>query len=155
MARVVEFNDRLSLGKQLLDTHVSFATLLTLLESSTAETIQFNSLAIKRTDPGTVAVSAKLTTDALDGALFQRGTYSTNAKIKDTKLSNVAFVPATEATETEPAKRSGVALEAKFTFAADSILYAPKVTVSTTTDSTAVTSTATTTTATTTNETTI
>ncbi len=159
LARVVEFNDRLSLGKQILDTHVSFVTLLTLLESSTAETIQFNSLAIKRTDANTVDVSAKLTTDALDGALFQRGTYSTNAKIKDTKLSNVAFVPAAEATEAEPAKRSGVALEAKFTFAADSILYAPKVTVSTTTDSVDATS-ATTTSATTTialpsNETTI
>lgn len=133
--RVIEFDDRLQLTKQLVSSHVSLISLLTILENATAETVQFKNLSIARKDDKSVSVKGSLVTSALDGALFQRVTYTAATLITESELSNVALVTggisaAKTDTATVPAApvglaKSSVTLNAEFTFSADKILYAP------------------------------
>ncbi len=134
MQRVVEFEDRLVAADQLLNSHVSLVSLMNILESNTAATIQFNSLAVERTSPDKLTATAAITTDEFDALLFQRGIYKGNEQIADTKFSAVTFAGAAgeetsssvSQTEVESANDTkSITLQAGFEFSADSILYTP------------------------------
>jgi hypothetical protein len=132
LTRVIEFDDRLTLANELVDSHVSLVSLLAILENATADTVQFKNLSITRKDDKTLLAKGSLTTSALDGALFQRSTYSAATQISEAKLNGVTLLTggASEAktdgkTETVSAAKGSVLLNAEFTFAADKILYAP------------------------------
>jgi hypothetical protein len=134
LTRVIEFDDRLKLTKKLVSSHVSLVALLAILENATADTVQFNNLSITRKDDKTLEARASLTTSALDGALFQRSTYSAATQIANAKLSGITLVTGgtvdaktgSKTTDASaPAPKGAVSLSAEFTFAADKILYAP------------------------------
>ena len=99
LSRVVDFNSRLQLANSMVASHVSLGSLLSILETATAETVQFKNLKITRTDEHTVAVNASLVTSSLDGALFQRATYGASSLIAQTKLSAITLVPAGASTD--------------------------------------------------------
>lgn len=132
LSRVVAFDERLALSQQLVDSHVSIVTLLSILENNTADTVQFKDLSITRKDAHTLVVDAQLETGALDGALFQRSTYNNaSALIQKADLSGVTLMTAPAANDskisasTATEEKGAVALKAEFTFDADKILYAP------------------------------
>ncbi len=140
LTRVIEFDDRLKLSKQLVSSHVSLISLLAILENATADTVRFSNLSITRKDEKTLLAKGTLVTSALDGALFQRATYSTATQIAQAKLSGITLVSSAAATAASAASaasaaatktdinvatKSAVTLSAEFTFAADKILYAP------------------------------
>ena len=123
-ARVADFDDRLLLANTLLASHVSFVSLFSILESATAETVQFSEMTIKRSSDDTLSVDASLKTSALDGALFQRGAYNAKDGIASSVFSEVGFA----ALDGDGATLSGskaVALKAQLTFNAADVLYLP------------------------------
>lgn len=125
LTRVVAFDERLGLAKKLLATHVSIVSLLTILENSTAATIQFKDLSITRKDDATLAVTAGLMTSSLDGALFQRGIYRTESLIATTTVSDAKLLLPTGATDGKSTTKESVELKADFVFTTDKILYKP------------------------------
>lgn len=133
LSRVVAFDERLALSQQLVNSHVSLVTLLSILENNTAETVQFKDLSITRKNAHTLVVDAQLVTGALDGALFQRTTYNTaSAVIQKADLNGVTLMTAPAANNSKTAtpatvkeEEGAVTLKAEFTFDADKILYAP------------------------------
>lgn len=138
MERVSEFDERLVIADMLLDTHVSFSSLFSILESSTAATVQFNNLDITRVSPETITVSAGMSADAFDALLFQRSVYSKNEKITKSTFNNVTFAGAipTEGGQSSSQQSAApesklLSLEADFIFSAENILFNPVVTQST------------------------
>ncbi len=128
--RLLEFNDRLSATKALSDSHVSVATVIDIIASTTAETIQFKNLDLKRVSRDTLVIDADLETSAFDGALFQRGQYDAEDSIASAVFSAVKFQTADASTENVqssnvPASDKIVSLKATFTFSADAIAYTP------------------------------
>ena len=125
LGRVVDFDQRLGLANKMVASHVSLVSLLSILETVTAETIQFKNLNIVRKDDHTLAVSANLVTSSLDGALFQRATYGASSLIATTKLAGVTLVPGGTAADGKTTTKGSVNLTADFVFSADKILYKP------------------------------
>jgi hypothetical protein len=111
-------------------SHVSLVSLLTILESATADTVQFKNLKIDRKSDNTLAVSASLVTSSLDGALFQRATYDGSTLIANAKIGGVALVPGGASTDGKTSTKSSVNFNADFVFSADKILFKPLVSAS-------------------------
>lgn len=126
--RVTQFDDQLNLANKLLASHVSVFSLLKILESATAETVQFKDIAITRTNLDTLTVEANMRTGSFDGVLFQRAEYNTNESIKTSELSEVALVTDVAEGESDSAVRD-VEFKASFTFAATDVLYLPLTTI--------------------------
>jgi hypothetical protein len=132
LKRVLAFDQRLELSKELLQTHVSITALLSDIESATAETVKFNNLNIVRADADTLKVTASLVTSAFDGALFQRSTYAAKTVIKNPLFTGTAVVlpTVTETDATTSSDSSGektVTFKASFDFASADVLYKPTV----------------------------
>ncbi len=123
--RVIDFDQRLELANKMVTSHVSLVSLLSILETVTAETIQFKNLNIVRKDDHTLGVTAALVTSSLDGALFQRATYDASSLITATKLAGITLVPAGTAADGKTATKGSVMLNADFVFSTDKILYKP------------------------------
>ena len=123
--RVVDFDQRLGLATTMVTSHVSLVSLLSILETATAETVQFKNLKISRKDNHTLAVNASLVTSSLDGALFQRATYGASSLIAETKINAVTLVPAGSSADGKTITKGSVNLTADFVFANDKILYSP------------------------------
>ena len=128
LSRVAEFNQRLELANTIIASHVSLVSLLAILESVTADTVQFKDLKIERKDESTLAVSAALVTSSLDGALFQRATYDESTLIAATNVAEVTLVPGSTAADGKSSVKSSVNLKADFVFSADKVLYKPLTT---------------------------
>lgn len=135
MQRVTEFDERLTVANSLLDSHVSFGTLFSILEASTAATVQFDNLKIERVNNDTLHVSAAMSSDAFDALLFQRAIYAKDQKIAKAGLSNIKFTGSSPVSDTVPsapttAQSDGekkLSLSAKFIFSASQISYNPEV----------------------------
>jgi hypothetical protein len=128
--RVLEFNDRLNATKALNDSHVSVASTLDIIAKATADTVQFKTLNLNRTDTDTLSIKAELETSAFDGALFQRGQYDAQDLIADTSFTAVKFdtlegSTAVVQSSNQQANTKVVNLNAEFTFAAADIAYTP------------------------------
>lgn len=136
MARVLEFDRRLKMAEQLVETHVSVVKAFTALEQTTVRNAGFRSLAMKRLDDGTLNVEGELLASNFDTALFQRGAYNAeSAAMATANLEDIAFSPATEAGDDEVVTFTGT-----FTFLSSDIAFTPNSGVSVTPADTAVTS---------------
>lgn len=121
MARVLEFDRRLKLAQQLVDTHVSVVKAFTALEQTTAQNAGFKTLSIKRLDEGTLTLEGELLADNFDTALFQRGTYNADtAPMTSADLNEITFSPASDDGAGE-----AVAFKGKFTFSSSDIAFSP------------------------------
>jgi hypothetical protein len=129
LERVSAFNDRLTQSKRLLGSHVSVVSLLKTLESATAETVTFKNLDITRTDAATISVAGLLSTPALDGAHFQRSTYSASDIIKSPSFTDVLIVPADPTAPEGASTEKNVEFKATFNFTSADILYKPVTTL--------------------------
>ena len=127
LKRVTEFNDRLTTGKILLDSHASIVSLLQSIENSTAQTVKFRTIDITRTNKSLLSVTGLLTTQNFDGALFQRSSYVAadiinNPLFTEVKLSQI---------KASDSKNSGtekvVELKVSFNFAVTDVLYKPEI----------------------------
>jgi len=125
--RVIDFDQRLELANKMVASHVSLGSILSILETVTAETVQFKNLKIDRKDDHTLTVNAALVTSSLDGALFQRATYAASSLITSTKLSGISLVPGGVASDGKTTTKGSVGFSAEFTFSTDKILYKPLV----------------------------
>jgi hypothetical protein len=126
LKRVTDFDDRLTLTKKLFDSHISMVSLLQTIEASTAQTVRFKSIDISRTDSSSVAVTGLLTTQKLDGTLFQRSSYSAAEIIKNPRFSEVTLLkeaPAGSGTETVGSGEPAVEFKVAFNFNAGDIKY--------------------------------
>ena len=123
--RVADFDNRLQLANKLIASHVSIVSLLSILESTTAETVQFNNIEITRVDENAVSVEALLRTSELDGALFQRASYNAKDGIAKSEFSEVAFIaPESDSTAVVTGSKY-IGLKANLTFNTSDILYRP------------------------------
>lgn len=131
LKRVTDFYDRLTLTKKLFNSHVSMVSLLQTIEASTAQTVRFKSMDIARTDSSSVAVTGLLTTQKLDGTLFQRSSYSAAEIIKNPRFSEVTLLketPVGSGTETVGSGKPAVEFKVAFNFNAGDIKYTSSVT---------------------------
>jgi len=123
--RVLEYDERLNRTQFLIDNHISISSLIKILSAATAQTVQFKTLEISRTDTKTVEVKGALKTSSLDGVLFQRGLYKATTKIADTAFKQIVLVAPAAAAEKITDLKNEVELTAEFNFSAGEILYTP------------------------------
>jgi hypothetical protein len=120
MSRVLEYNQRLALIKQIVNNHISLNRALEVLEANTAESVTFNSLIMNRTGANTLLVKSELLTDSIDAALFQRKTYTDVKALASSSLENIKFT----AGKKDGSGRT-VAFSGKFNFNASDISFIP------------------------------
>ncbi len=121
MARVLEFSARLEAAKQLVNNHVSLVKALESLEQSTVSEVGFTSLGFERNGDGSIRVAANILATNFDAALFQRGAYNDqNVPIANATLSDISFIPPTEAGAGERVDMTGV-----FDFTVSDIQFTP------------------------------
>jgi hypothetical protein len=135
LARVLEFDNRLQKVSMLMDTHSTLGPILKTLEDTTLENVSFQNLSLKKIDTTKVEITAGLTAPDFDAAMFQRGEYSGAENLANSVLSEITFVPATDATTEEQVTMQGV-----FTFDAGKFAYSPSLTVEVDETTTATTS---------------
>ena len=148
MQRVTEFDERLVVANTLLDSHVSFLALFSILEASSAVTVQFESLSVERINKDTLHATAAMSTDSFDALLFQRAIYDKDTKLTKAELSDIQFAASAPATESESnaarsvesSEEKNLSLSADFIFSADQILYSPTLSISNETPDTPATS---------------
>lgn len=130
LKRVTDFNERLSLTKKLLEAHVSMVQLLKTIETSTAETVKFESMDITRVDISTISVKSLLSTSEFDGALFQRSAYDAAEIISNPLFSGVTLLQAAPKKADDDSSDNGersVEFQVAFDFAASDIRYKSSV----------------------------
>ncbi|MBY0538649.1 hypothetical protein K2P47_04615 [Patescibacteria group bacterium] len=126
LKRVTEFNDRLTITKNLLSSHVSIEDLLRRIESATAQTVVFKSMDITRVDKSTISVSGQMSTEKFDGALFQRAAFDADEIINSPVFSDVKLTMPILAGETvSSADTRVVEFKVGFQVAAADIVYSP------------------------------
>jgi len=123
--RLIDFEKRLSLSGNLVESHVSITALLQVLSGATAENIQFKNLTLKRENKDTVSVVADIVTPTLDSVLFQRGEYKATTKISDTQFVDVTLSTGVDDTDSKAAVKNEVRLKATFAFNGSDIIYTP------------------------------
>jgi len=121
---IVEFDSRLKGAVSLLDSHVSLATALTILEQGTVKSVAFADLNFTRVDPDTLEVTAALTAENFDSAIFQRELYIQNELLASTTLTDLVFTPKQDA-KGERTELPEIAVSGTFMFAAGTIAYTP------------------------------
>ncbi len=122
LTRVLEYDKRLKIAEDLVDSHISINKIFAILEKETADTVAFASFSLKRTSPNAVTVAADIATDGFDSAIFQRGQYMQSDNFADVALTNIEFTPATLEDQ------ASIAMKAHFALDAGKIMYDPAVT---------------------------
>jgi len=99
MERVTQFNLRLVQAQDRLDNSVSVASVFQALQAATIDTVQIESLEMKREGDDMFVLNAIVQTDTFDSTIFQRGVYLRNGTIQDVLISEVQNVIATESNQ--------------------------------------------------------
>jgi hypothetical protein len=85
------FNSRIEYTKERVNASVSVPSIFTVLENTTAETAQIESLAIERLGDSVFDVEAMMRTDTFDSSLFQREFYEQESTINDLALTDLTI----------------------------------------------------------------
>ncbi len=93
MKEVVSIDSRIGQVSARLQNTVSISAIFAAMESATIESMQINSLKLKREDDSTISMEAEMRTDSFDSVMFQRGVFERDEKlavtsIKELKISN-------------------------------------------------------------------
>ncbi|MCA9365652.1 hypothetical protein KC723_02055 [Candidatus Kaiserbacteria bacterium] len=92
MEAVVDRHRRIKMVEAILEKNVSLSNLLEVIDDHTAVTIQYEDVTIERKDVDTVALNAKIVTDNLDSAIFQRGVYNDDIEeIAGVQITDITF----------------------------------------------------------------
>lgn len=107
MNEIVSIDTRISQVKDRLDHTASISAIFSAMESATVQSIQIESLKLKRDDDSTISMEAEMKADSFDSLMFQRGVLERDEKlsvtnIKELKISN----PKAESVEVEKKTRA-------------------------------------------------
>jgi hypothetical protein len=91
MEEVRSFNMRLLQSKERIENTVSAATLLESLEKATAQSVGFESFALKRIEDEKFELTAELNSPSFDSALFQRQLFEREPAIDSVEFEDVSL----------------------------------------------------------------
>lgn len=91
MQRVIEYEQRLALAEDRFANQISMATLIALLESTTAQTIQYTNVSIERPNDSEVLLAADIIAREFDSAVFQREVYEQTDELSGVVLEDISF----------------------------------------------------------------
>lgn len=114
------FNSRIESTKERVNAAASLPAIFTILENTTAETAQIESLAIERLNDSVFSVQATIRTNNFDSSLLQREFYEQENTIDGLALRNVTIVTDGDA-DAENEAESSITFEADLAVPASSI----------------------------------
>lgn len=93
MQEVISVDSRINQVKVRLENTVSISAIFAAMESATVESIQIESLKLKRENDSNISMEAEMKTDSFDSVMFQRGVFERDEKlavnnITELKISN-------------------------------------------------------------------
>lgn len=124
MESLVDLNEQLAATERLLDMNVSLRAVLAVVEDSTIDTVQFETLGFTRVSANDIKLDATIITDSFDSVLFQRTMYEEAKKLrafelKDVQISLAGAEPGAAIT------KNSVSFTALFTVNPGEVLYVP------------------------------
>lgn len=100
MDRVTRFDLRLIQAQNRLENSVSIASVFEALQAATIDTVQIESLEMKREGDDKFVINAIVQTDTFDSTIFQRGVFLRNNTIQEVDISEVRNILLTDVDET-------------------------------------------------------
>lgn len=91
MDQVTAFNLRIKQAQARIANSVSAVSVFESLEDATAQSIVIDSLALKRVEDENFLLTAEISTDTFDSALFQRGLYERNSIIETVTFEEIGL----------------------------------------------------------------
>lgn len=110
MNQVTAFNLRINQAQARIANSVSSVSVFDSLEDATAQAVAIDSLTLKRVEDEKFLLTAEISTDTFDSALFQRGLYERNSLIETVMFEDVGL-NSDESEEGAPS--SGVSFKAE------------------------------------------
>lgn len=92
MKKVIDFDNRLNQAYGRLDKSVSIVSVFEAIEDATIDTVQIDSLELKREKDDKFILSASVITDSFDSTMFQRSVYKRNQIIESVVISDVQAI---------------------------------------------------------------
>ncbi len=133
MEQVKAFNLRLIQAQERVYKSVSTVSIFESLEAATAKTIAIESLTLKRIGDEKFQITAEVSTDTFDSALFQRGLYERNSIVEKVSFEDLSLG---DANSEEEGLRSGISFKAELEVPLNTIPYNPDGIVIPVTDNT-------------------
>jgi hypothetical protein len=116
MDSVIEANERLRQTRELLQKTISIPTTLAILEAATIDTVQFESLTLRREDENRIQIETEIETDSFDSVLFQRSVYEKAESIAGITVSDVTINLNAGSGEEDAPRETRVQFSALFEF---------------------------------------
>ncbi len=133
MEQVKAFNIRINQAQKRVSNSVSAVSIFESLEGSTAQAATIDSLTLKRIEDEKFSLTAEISTNSFDSALFQRGLYERNSVIETVMFEDVSLKRDEGDTEVGS---SGVSFKAELQVPLGAVPYVPNSAVIPVTDQT-------------------
>lgn len=91
ISAIVDFEERLNVAQELINTQLSVSELLGLLEGVVLRSVQLNTFSYTKNDAGGPLMSVSAVADDFDSVLFQRMTLAEDEVFATAAVSGVAF----------------------------------------------------------------